>query len=257
MTDDLKLVGANIFEGAVGHDWTHDRFEAVLDLLAEQDADAIAIQEALYWTDNDDELLKRAEKRLGMHGFIAREGSDLHPAILVKPRLRITRTEHLPTNVWRHGAVLVVVETPGDRRLTLGSAHLSVGSPAQRFLEAEQLTSYFKPEEPTVLLLDSNNAEWDTELGHVPQMVASMLALPGTRTPDTRPIDRLIERGFVDLAARTEHTRLPTTAGTRAVHVRADRILADPETAVVAGDVELIDTRGVSDHLWTSTVLSL
>ena len=66
---------------------------------------------------------------------------------------------------------------------------------------------------------------------------------------------RLVERGFVDLAARTEHTRRPTTAGTRAVHVRADRVLADPGTAAVAGEVELIDTRGLSDHLWTSTVV--
>lgn len=267
MTLELSIVSANVKAGGVGREHNEDRLDKILAVISEQHPHVLAIQEALFWDDAHGQLFWHVQNTLGMRGFMAYRGSDMRTALFVAAPLQIRKASQLPHIPWRHGGVRVWVEAPGGWQITFGSAHMSVGSPTQRLAEAEQITSYFKAEEDeraqevvrptlTAVLIDTNCADQDTDLSQASRAVRHQLCHPNTHTPDTRPVDRIVEAGFIDLGTRTDDERQPTTCGHR-TKVRCDRVFASPAYAQRAGAIEVVDSLGSSDHHFLRHTLTL
>lgn len=256
-TTEITLITANILAGGIGRSRSEKRFDAILELLAAQDGAAIAIQEALYWHEEDFALLHRAEQILGLRGVLAIEPRGMDIALFVGGPLALRSSRGITATPWRHGAVHARAALPDGQILTLGSVHLSPRAPEQRLAEAQSISTWWDPDGLTVVMGDYNGPDHDTDLSTVRPEIRARLALPGTATPDTRGPDHLAAVGFIDLATRATDARTPTTGHGRDVETRCDRILASPDAAQIASKTVLIDTGDLSDHDWLSTTLSV
>ena len=255
MASSIKLVTANLWAGGIGRSRTESRLLKLLDLLAAQHASVIAAQECLYWHENDFELFHMTELALGMRGVIGVEDTGMCTALFVAPPLTLTRSRVIaggPERLWRHGAVRAEVAFPDGETMTLGSVHLSPRSRTQRLLEGEAVTTWWKPEDLTAVLGDFNTPDYDTDLTSASEYIREELMIDGTDEVDTRAMDHIIRRGFIDLAARDEATRVPTAGHGREVRTRCDRMFVSPKMAERCGSVTLIDTCGLSDHDWAA-----
>jgi endonuclease/exonuclease/phosphatase family metal-dependent hydrolase len=255
----VKLVTANILAGGIGRSRRETRLAPILERLASLNAQVIAVQEALWWDEDDFERFHLAERVLGMRGVLGREASGMHTALFIAPPLVIRRSRVIDGAPWRHGAVHAEVTTPSGTELVLGCVHLSPRSPTQRVLEAEALATWWQPSGYTVVAGDYNSPDADLDVTGVRPYIRAELVLPGTGIIDTRATDHLVERGFVDLAARDGEERAATAGHGRDVANRCDRYMASPDAAAIAGKVEVIKTGDLelSDHDWLSVTLML
>jgi endonuclease/exonuclease/phosphatase family metal-dependent hydrolase len=258
----VKFLTANLWAGGIGRSRTETRYLKLLDLLAAQGAHVIAAQECLYWHENDFELFHMAELALGMRGVLGVEDTGMATALFVAPPLAITRSrvfEGGRSMPWRHGAVWAELALPGEQFMHVGSAHLSPRSRHQRLWEAEQISTWWKASGSSLVGMDANTADRDTDLSgpDVPDDLRAALIHPETNAIDTRPMDHLTRSGFIDLATRDKQTRVPTAGIGRGAETRCDRLFASPAIAERCGRVEIIDTCGLSDHLWATVTYTV
>jgi endonuclease/exonuclease/phosphatase family metal-dependent hydrolase len=258
----LALLSGNLLAGGIGRSRTETRFEPLLRLAAELRPDVAAFQEALYWDEDDHRLLHEAERLLGMRGLLGiSPRTRMHTVVFVRPPLRVTAHRVYCGGIWHHSATRAVIAWDTDQtseagRITLVNAHLSPRSPARRILEAEELTDLAIPGNLTLLAADTNTPDRHTDLSTATARELVRDAHPGTRTPDTTPIDRLLRAGFLDLADLHGAPRPARTTGYwpgKPIASRPDRLLATPAAANLLEAFDVIDTselRALSDHLW-------
>ncbi|MFF5303296.1 endonuclease/exonuclease/phosphatase family protein [Streptomyces sp. NPDC013161] len=203
--DTVTLLSANLLTGGLGSSRTEDRFEALMHLARQQEADIVCFQECLWFADDNLRLFYRAERLLGMRGVLGRVHTGLHVAVFVKQPLAVTSSSTISGGLWHHGALRVDLAHPRregpEGTLTVVSAHLSPRSPAQRLLETEQLIEHVPVKGMVLLAMDANTADEHTDLSNAAPRVRAGLALPGTTVPDLRPIQRLGDADFSDAAA--------------------------------------------------------
>jgi hypothetical protein len=258
----LTVLSGNLLAGGIGRSRSETRFEPLLRLAAELQVDAAAFQEALYFDEDDYRLLHQAEHLLGMRGLLGiSPRTRMHTAIFVLPPLRVTAHRVHAGGIWHHSATRAVIAWDADQtseagRITLISAHLSPRSPTRRILEAEELTDLAVPGTVTLLAADTNTPDRHTDLSTATARELARDARPGTRTPDTTPVDRLLRAGLLDLAELTVAARPARTTGYwpgKPVASRPDRLLATPAAASLLEGFDVIDTpelRALTDHLW-------
>ena len=258
----LTLLSGNLLAGGIGRSRTETRFEPMLRLAAALQPDIAAFQEALYWDEDDHRLLHEAEHLLGMRGLLGiSPRTRMLTAIFVRLPLRVTAHRVHAGGIWHHSATRAVIawdtdQTSEEGRITLVNAHLSPRSPTRRILEAEELTELAVPGNLTLLAADTNAPDRHTDLSTATARELARDAGPGTRTPDTTPVDRLLRAGFLDLADLNGATRPARTTGHwpgKPIASRPDRLLATPAIANLLETFDVIDTpelRALTDHLW-------
>ncbi len=270
----ISLLSANLLAGGIGRSRTEQRFAPLLEALAEQEPDVLALQECLYWDQDEHRLWDKAQQRLGMSGVLGISAdTGMHTALLVRAPLRIAahRVDH--GKRWHHSVThaLVVWDEHGalaPGRLRVASIHLAPRNPLQRDWEAGELTDYAASDDPAVLLGDTNTPDRHTNLDDAPAHVLARYARVGTRIPDCGAIDRLVHAGMTDLAdtADTGAVDLATSGAAPArttghwpghrVYSRPDRILANPAAAALLHDYTVITAAGhLSDHHWPQASL--
>lgn len=263
MANVVTLVSANLLTGGLGGSRAEGRFDALMHAAGRQQADVVCFQECMWFADDDRRLLYRAERILGMRGVLGRVRTGLHVAVFVRAPLAVTASRTLSGGLWHHGALRVDLALPGpggsETELTVVSAHLSPRSPAQRLLEAEQLIEHVPAKGLVLLGMDANTADADTDLSGISPRLRAGLALPGSTVPDLRPIQRLADAGFADVAELLD-SRKPTTGhwpGHELVN-RPDRILAGPQAAHAIESIEVVEeVATITDHLWLRTRLRI
>jgi endonuclease/exonuclease/phosphatase family metal-dependent hydrolase len=253
----VRVLTGNLLSGGVGRSRTEDRFDALMEVAAAQDADIACFQECLYFADGDHRLLHRAERVLGMRGLLGITPHDQHVAVFVREPLVVARHRALPDRVWHHGAVMAELLLPrdgvvgGSVSMTVVSAHLSPRSPGQRLLEAEQLVDYVRGRW-AVIAGDMNTADPDTDLMRAPDRLRAALAEVGTQVPDVRAMTRLADAGFLDAASLVGACQETTGHWPgRDFALRPDRILLSREAAAQLRSVRRVEqVAPYSDHLW-------
>jgi endonuclease/exonuclease/phosphatase family metal-dependent hydrolase len=254
----ITVLSGNLMAGGIGRSRQETRFKHLMAAAAQQCADVVCFQECLYWHEDDNRLLHRAEDALGMRGLLCVTPTGMDVAVFVRKPLHVVASRHITGGVWRHGAIRAVVVWPADGdlpsgQMTIGSVHLSARSPAQRMLEVEQITTWFDADELTAVLGDYNVPDAHTDLAGADPRVLAALALLGSTEPDVRPIQRMIDAGFLDLASRGGVRPEPTTGhwpGKNLVN-RPDRMMVSPPLAKLIDTVETVhDVADFTDHLW-------
>lgn len=266
-TRKIKVMSANVKAGGVGRDRKEaSRFDKQLALLAAEKPDVLGIQEGLFY--DDTERLGLIQQRLEMsYAYVARGSSDMRTAVFVRDPYKIVYGPHpndAPLTIdhlWRHAAVRVIVETPEGVRITFGSAHMSVGSPSARLLEAESLTTFFNAGEEgdgtlACIMIDTNTADGDTLIPISARRTSSLLCYRQSNRPDRRALEHLVWCGWRDLAARSDTTMLPTTVG-KYPAIRCDAQWATEAYTARVGKLTLVDPCGTSDHRWLTHTLTI
>lgn len=260
----LTVLTGNLLAGGVGRSHTEKRFNHLIQAAADQNPDIMCFQECLDWDDHANALWRQARERLGMRGVLGRSPTGMHTALLARPPLRIEKPAVDSGGIWHHSATraLIAWDADGDTpagAITVVSVHLHPHSPARRLLEAEQLSALADPAHPALLAGDFNTPDPNADLTGLPAHRLVRVALPDTRVPDTRPVDRLTEAGFADLGATAHRAgdgggRFAPTTGhwPGKPHAdRPDRILANTPASAAIDAIEVVDgVAHLTDHLW-------
>ena len=209
----LRVMSYNILLGGIAPG-PRDRTEQLLEVIASQRPDVLAIQEASAFLPEERNTVALWRARLGMSGLAVRGGSTLHLACFARPDLDL-RLEHHVGPPFRHGALHVSIATPSGR-LPFLIAHLNPFYEEARLEEVECLLK-LTPPGPALLLGDFNGLspqdEYDAR--QIADMLPQYRVTPpykslGNPIPDhaeTRAIARLIAAGFTDLGKACQEGR--------------------------------------------------
>jgi endonuclease/exonuclease/phosphatase family metal-dependent hydrolase len=202
----VRLMTFNILAGGIGRSRREERFDPVMDVIRTAEPHAVALQECLYWEQDDYRLMHRAERATGMRAVIGLAPNGMHVAILVRAPLWIEETRVINGGVWRVGAIRALCgwEGGGENRMYLVSAHLSARRKERRILEVEDLAPHIEPEAErgaiVVVGTDTNTPDKHLDVSELttPGLVSRWLGEDGR--PDTRAVDLLEAAGFTDAA---------------------------------------------------------
>ncbi|MFD7898994.1 endonuclease/exonuclease/phosphatase family protein [Streptomyces sp. NPDC059743] len=251
------------------------------DKLASLDLHLLLRQEMWNAQDNDNELADAAEEVLGMAGLI---GAECCTALYHDPNLFTAVGEFPKTGpMWvlppTVRSLQLAGTAPGAVPLIVGSYHLNYCSTTTRLSEAEWLTKWNDKwvkdkhgdryvHHPVLLGGDNNSypvagTPGDPalpvleEIRDEPHRVhRSYIGPDGVRRMDDRPDDTLRTAGLQDVARHLVDTTGDTSAvaptvdacDTHGPDARIDRIYVSKELLPAVRAVEVIDTKGLSDH---------
>lgn len=224
----VRLMTFNILAGGIGRSRVEQRFDGVMDVIRAAEPHAVALQECLYWEQDDYRLMHRAERATGMRAVIGLAPNGMHVAILVRAPLWIEETRVINGGVWRVGAIRARCgwEGGGENRMYLVSVHLSARRRQRRVLEVEDLAAHIEPEAErgaiVVVGADTNTPDQHLDVSELTTagLVSRWLGEDGC--PDTRPVDLLEAAGFID-AAQAEGKVPERTTGHWPGHTVSDR----------------------------------
>ncbi|MFJ8602271.1 endonuclease/exonuclease/phosphatase family protein [Streptomyces shenzhenensis] len=254
-----------------------ERRTPALDVLAGLEPDVVLQQEAKYSRAHGERLMRAAEKRLALRGFLSEPNPDLDTdiatAVYVNPYLFHVAERRPVRKPWYlHPCHVQTYLGDCPVPLNLASFHLCFFDANQRLTEASWLTRLAGPGMVTLAAGDTNSyprlpetvtlPDWTTVTDHA-HMVHRTYLEHGSRHTDIRPDGTLIDADYVDLARHAaDHIRgisgeaaLAPTAGFnkpgQGGPQRIDRGYAfgGAESALI--HVEVIDTnetREASDH---------
>lgn len=197
MAVDLSICLQNLQHGSDQRRW-----RLLAERLGNAEPDVLLLNEALGWTDNDEELLKRAEADLGLTALrpLPSARSGHHVAILYRPdKLGEPRDYNTDfSDQFEHGVCVGVWALPGlPRPLSVTVTHLSPFSNADAFAEAEKTRwtalRHDKTDEPYAII----GADWNAAplCGPAPE-----LSRMYTRDRVTRFRDRACAEPNTDIA---------------------------------------------------------
>jgi endonuclease/exonuclease/phosphatase family metal-dependent hydrolase len=243
----VRVLTYNVRTGGSG-----GRLDAVVEVVAGQRADVVALQELRDFHRDGGRLLRRVAAALGMRPFLARSLFGQPVAVLVPPAARVRAAGPL-RRPFHHAAMRVVVET--DRGpLTVVGTHLWPFSGGRRRWEARWLARHADPVGLALLMGDLNSLDPGSDhterLGGLAPRYRRRHVTRGR--VDTRAVATLLRAGFVDLHDRRgggpDHTA-PTSAGGGGEfnRMRLDYVLASPALAAYARDWRVV-TGGAAEH---------
>ncbi|MBM0231239.1 endonuclease/exonuclease/phosphatase family protein [Micromonospora sp. STR1_7] len=238
-----------------------DRLDRVVQVIAEQAPDVLALQELRGFDRNG--LMAAVAGRVGMTPHLARSCLGQPVAVLVRPPLRIVDAGAL-RRPFHHAAARVVVGTSAGP-LTVLSTHLYPYSGGRRRMEAEWLAAAARRAPGPLTLIAGDLNSLDPTVDHT-ERLAGMPALYRRRhlrrigdDVDTRAVARLLAAGLVDLwpssaagAPEADGLTVPTRfGGEEFAGMRLDYLLGSPASAQRVRDCRVIrggaaDT--ASDH---------
>lgn len=218
-----------------------------LDLLAVQEPDLLAIQEAKHWDRDGRKMLHWAADALGMtfRDLVTSNHHGCHLALFVRERdgLRVVQERHDPGPPFWHALGVVELQIPGrERPLFFINAHLAPGNPDLRTIEAQTL-KLFRGRD-VILAGDINGValgEKPSTEGVDPDHAADKL--------DARPALALRKAGLLDVAACWGDPT-PTVGHTRADRLayRCDQIHTTLPRSGIRGYGVVEEDEPLSDH---------
>jgi exodeoxyribonuclease-3 len=224
-----------------GHEnFQYERTDLILDLLVQNSADILALQEAMHFHLDGQSLLHRFENALGLRGTLAVTATGQHLILFVR-KTALLREVHIDNTHFHHAMIRSKLELKDGTLLSVIATHLCPHGGLNRLCEAQYLANYARVHERVLLMGDLNSLSphdrCEAALQHLPSHYRARHLLPDGSSVDTRAISFLDKAGFVDLHLKHCGDRTEATAPTRGFHpaefhnMRVDYIFATPPVA--------------------------
>lgn len=252
----MKVMSYNILFG--GHLANGDRTDSILEVIRAAAPDIVGLCECTGFEKSNWRRFGFFRKTLEMEGIINEAASGHHVAILFRKGLRVMDMAVHSTAMY-NGVTTITIDHNEVGPLTIAMSHLHPFSSAARIGEAQSLTTLAFSKGGEAIIMGDMNTIAHSDLKHTdmsnaaPKLKARMA---GTEHDvETRPVQFILDNGFVDLGASPLKTTYPTILGGKKAaykcSVRIDYIFATANIARRCKSFSVIDndvTQLASDH---------
>lgn len=257
----MRIATYNIWDGGT-NEAGGNREKLLLRILRLMRPDILLLTEACHFTSADTESFRIWQNALGMRGGVIQASSGFHLALLARSPCSIRSMEAIHTQIFYHGCLSAVVDTPGGELRLLG-VHLNPFDPGSRLSETRHLAREAYSDREVILLGDFNSVSPSDEIHESlwdlpPRFLARHVRdADHPREFDTRAVAILEYAGFTDLYRKANPDdpgwTIPTDIGSpfNTTHMRLDYAFATPPLADRLSQVQVVDTeesRKASDH---------
>jgi exodeoxyribonuclease III len=245
----VRIATYNLFEGAGGS------YNRLVEFVREADLDVLCLQEINHWQDNDFARLKDFTDKVLFASYAFGNSNTEYKLATISKRAILDKDLH--AEAFWHAALEVRVQLE-DTEISIFNVHLDPWQEGSRDKEIARLLAAVDPHRPTIITGDFNSLS--RQDNYSPEMLVQLKAKGiskyGTNALEFTVIDRLLQAGFVDVAAAAGNFEptVPSTFNTDQDHevpARIDYMFVTPDLAPLVKSVERMKsdlTDSISDH---------
>lgn len=251
----MRIATYNLFEGASGS------YNRLVVFAREAKLDVLCLQEVNGWQDNDFARLRDFTDQILFAAYAYGNSNTEYKLATVSKYAIIKQTLH--AEAFWHAALEVRLQVGGGQdgaaqEVSIFNIHLDPWQESSRDKEIARLLATVDPARPTIITGDFNSLS--RQDNYPPALLTELqsrgISKFGTSALEFTVIDRLLQAGFVDVAAAagTFETTVPSAFNTDKNHevpVRVDYMFVSPALVPLVKQVEVIKsdlTDAVSDH---------
>jgi exodeoxyribonuclease-3 len=245
----VRIATYNLFEGASGS------YNRLVEFVRDAKLDVVCFQEINGWQDNDFARLKDFTDKI-LFAAYAYGNSNTEYKLATLSRHAIL-SKNLHAEAFWHAALEVKVQF-GGKPVSIYNVHLDPWQENSRDKEIARILASIQPGASTIITGDFNSLS--RQDNYPPELLAQLQAKGiskyGAGALEFKVIDRLLQAGFVDVAAAagTFTPTVPSALNTDKDHevpVRVDYMFVSADLAPLVKEVALLKNElsdAISDH---------